>query len=340
VDSNALISVALREFGHDVHGFTIMNSDARYEEGEVLGRAVKELGIRHTEIPVETAAFLPRLRRLVRQHDAPVHTITYYAHWRLMEAVAEHGYRVVVSGTAADELFTGYYDHHLLYLAEVAGDPALHARALAAWQTQVQPLVRNPHLRDPDLFARDAKFRDHIFLDAPAFARYLTSPWDEPFGERRLAPGLLRNRMLNELFHETTPAILHEDDLNAMAFSLENRSPFLDRALFEWSCRIPVRHLVREGRAKATLREAVRGLAPDVVLDNPRKVGFNAPIGAFLDVADPGVRAQLLDDGPVFDHVRRDRIEALLGRRDLPNSESKFLFYFLNARIFLEEFGA
>ena len=37
----------------------------------------------------------------------------------------------------------------------------------------------------------------------------------------------LRNRMLNEIFHETVPAILHEEDLNAMYYSVENRLHFL-----------------------------------------------------------------------------------------------------------------
>jgi asparagine synthase (glutamine-hydrolysing) len=51
------------------------------------------------------------------------------------------------------------------------------------------------------------------------------------------------------------------------------------------------------------------------------------------------VRAALLDNSPVFDYVRRDRIEALIGRSYLPNSESKFLFYFLNAKVFIEEYA-
>ena len=38
---------------------------------------------------------------LVAQHDAPVYTITYYAQWRLMQAVHEAGYKVSVSGTGA-----------------------------------------------------------------------------------------------------------------------------------------------------------------------------------------------------------------------------------------------
>lgn len=340
VDSNALISIAKRIFGYDVHGFTIVNDDARYEEQDMVECAVRELGVRNTPIAVTTDRFLERLRELVRYHDAPVYTITYYAQWMLQEAIAKAGYRISVSGTAADEIFSGYYDHHLAYLQEISGDTAAHAAAKAAWTEHIQPIVRNPYLRDPDLFIRDPAFRDHIFLDSDGFAAYLTDPWQEAFAEERYSGTLLRNRMLNELFHEATPVVLHEDDLNAMYFSVENRSPFLDRNLFEFCNSIPTRHLMRDGRAKSVLRDALAGIGPDAVMQNRRKVGFNAPIHSFLDVKDPQVRTELLRDSPVFDVIRRDRIETLLEKADLPNSESKFVFYFLNCKLFLEEFAA
>jgi asparagine synthase (glutamine-hydrolysing) len=340
VDSNSLIGIAKNIFHYDVHGFTIANSDARYEEQDLVDYVVRELKLRHTSIPLDVKGFLPKLRTLVRQHDAPVYTITYYAHWLLMASIREHGYRISISGTAADELFTGYYDHHLAYLSEVQSDPALHAAALRAWKEHIRPIVRNPFLGNPDLFIKDAGFRDHIFLDADGFAAYLKRPWAEPFAEETYTESLLRNRMLNELFHEAVPVILHEDDLNAMYYSIENRSPFLDRDLLDFCLSIPARHLIRDGRAKAVLRDSMRGIVPDRVLDNRRKVGFNAPIYSFLDVQDPEVRAYLLDGGPIHEHVRRDRIEELIAKPDLPNSQSKFLFYFLNSKMFLEEFAA
>ena len=339
VDSNSLIGIAKRQLGYDVHGFTIMNTDARYEERDMIELAVRELGIRHTPIELGTRDFLPRLRDLVRYHDSPVATITYYAHWLLLESIAAHGYRISVSGTAADELFTGYFDHHLLYLAAVKPLAAEHAAAKAAWEAHIKPMVRNPFLADPERFVRDPGFRGHIYLDAEGFAGYLRAPVQEPFHEEHYAQGLLRNRMLNEIFRETVPVLLHEDDLNAMYFSVENRSPFLDRELFEFCQSIPSRHLVRDGRAKAVLRDAMRGIVPQPLLDNRRKVGFNAPIDALLDFGNPAVREQVLADSPVFDLVRRSRIAELCEKRDLPNSESKFLFYFLNTKMFLEEFG-
>ena len=72
----------------------------------------------------------------------------------------------------------------------------------------------------------------------------------------------------------------------------------------------------------------------------PPSAGGGAELFSFLDVACPDVRGQLLDDGPIFEHVRRDRIEELIAKPDLPNSQSKFLFYFLNSKIFLEEHAA
>jgi len=340
VDSNALISIARRVFDYDVHGFTIVNDDARYEEQDMVELVVRELGIRHTPIPARTDGFLSKLRTLVRQHDAPVYTITYFAHWMLMQAIAEHGYRISISGTAADELFTGYYDHHLAYLYEIRGDATLHAASLDAWSRHIRPIVRNPFLSNPDLFVGDSTFRDHIYLDAASFSDCLRRPWMEPFTEASFTADLLRNRMLNELFHEAVPVILHEDDLNAMYYSIENRSPYLDRRLFEFCFSIPTRHLIRDGRAKQVLRDAMRDIVPAPVIESRRKVGFNAPIFSYLDVKDPETRAQLLDDSPIFEHVRRDRIEELIDKDFLPNSRSKFLFYFLNSKIFLEEFAA
>lgn len=338
VDSNALIGIAHRVFGHQVHGFTVVNTDERYEEQAVVDEVVRQLGIRHTGLPVTPHNFLDGLRVLVRQHDAPVYTVTYYAHFLLQERIAQHGYRISISGTGADELFTGYFDHHLAYLREVRTDPARHAQALQDWVAHVQPVVRNPHLSDPELFVRDPGFRDYIYLHADRFASWLHTPWHEPFREEAYTEDLLRNRMLNELLHEAVPVILHEDDRNAMYHSIENRSPFLDRHLLDFTLRIPTRHLIQRGYGKAVLRDAMRGLVPDVVLDNHRKVGFNAPIFSFLDVEDSGVRAELLRDSPVWDLVRPDRIAALLDKPRLENSESKFLFSFINTKLFLEEF--
>jgi len=143
VDSNSLISIAKRVFDYDVHGFTIMNEDARYNEEDMVAESVRALGVRHTGVSFSTDSFLDRLATLVAHHDAPVYTITYYVHWLLMGEIAARGYRIAISGTAADEMFTGYYDHPSPYLAAVAGTDQFEP-SLAACQRLVAPIVRHP----------------------------------------------------------------------------------------------------------------------------------------------------------------------------------------------------
>ena len=271
---------------------------------------------------------------LIAHRKNPILTITYYVQWLLMQKISEMGFKVVIGGTGADELYTGYYDHHLFYIASLNGKARLDA--IESWSLNLKQFIQNPFLSNPNLFIEKPDFRDHIYLDAELYKTFLIDNFDEKFSENKYHVDSLKNRMLNELFEETIPVIMHEEDLNAMNFSIENRSPYLDRELFETTAKFPTRIMIRNGRAKAILRESVRGIAPDAVLDSARKIGFNAPIESLLDLNNSDVQRQILSDSPIFDIVNREFISNFLAKRNLTNSESKFLFSFLSAKLFLE----
>lgn len=335
VDSGALAAIAVRRHGADVHGFSVLDDDERYDESANLAETVGALGCRHTAVRATREGFLGRLDRMIAHRGAPIATVSYYVHARLMEAVAAAGYKVAISGTGADELYSGYYDHALYWLAGQRGRADFDA-LVAKWRAGMGAHVRNPALRDPLAFARDPAARDHLADGRAVGAALLAEPFDEPFAEHAYADDPLRNRMLNELRHESVPVILEEDDRDAMAVSVENRSPFLDRALADFLFTVPTEHLSRCGRMKAILRDAVAGLLPDAVRLDARKRGFNASILSLLDPADARTRDRLLAPGPIFDVVRRDRIEALLARDHGDPALAKVLFAFVSARLFLD----
>ena len=81
------------------------------------------------------------------------------------------------------------------------------------------------------------------------------------------------------------------------------------------------------------------GIVPDRILRERRKVGFNAAITSFVDFKDKDTRSAILDDSPIFDHVKKSSIEHIINQPSLPNSKSKFIFNFLNSKFFLEEFA-
>ncbi|MCH7935491.1 MAG: asparagine synthase (glutamine-hydrolyzing) [Proteobacteria bacterium] len=341
VDSATLAAIAARHFGHEIHCFSIIDADERYDERENIGVMVDWLGCEHHAVHTTSEGFFPRLRELVAYHDAPVATISYYVHSFLSEAIGEKGYKVAVSGTGADELFTGYYDHYSMWLAAMSrlaeDDPGIDFEALMAdWRRGFGKYVRNPLLQDPLTFASDPAQRGHILLDQEFFEGFLLHPFHEDFAEEDYAGELLRNRMLNELFHEVVPVILEEDDRNSMFHSVENRSPYLDRHLAEFLNQVPSRHLIGGGFAKWLLRQAGDGLVPDSVRLDKRKRGFNASVDSLIDRQDPETRDILLADSPIFDLVSRQRMAAFLDEDMTSNSFSKFLFSFVSAKTFLE----
>ena len=335
VDSSALASIAAKHCGRQVHTFSIIDEDARYNEIENIEATVREISSDHHIIRTSTEGFLDRLADQIEYHDGPVSTISYYIHAFLSQAIAEAGFKVAISGSAADELFTGYYDHYNFWLAEMRESAEIDS-LLSDWGESYGAYVRNPFLRDPLQFAKTPDERRHIYLNRELFNTLMHEPFEEDFFEAELSPNLLRRRMLNELFHEAIPVLLREDDLNSMSVSIENRSPYLDRQLAEFVYSVPSRHLIKDGYAKWILREAVGGVLNDQVRLDKQKRGFNASIDSLLDRKDSKVIDRLLEPGPIFEIVKRDRIEAFLREDFEDNSFSKFAFSFVSAKLFLE----
>ena len=337
VDSASLVSIAAKEFNVTAHTFSIIDNDHRYDEYDNIQATIEDTGCESTKVilqPDETN--IDHLESLVRYHDAPVATISYFVHSFLSQRIAGNGFKISVSGTAADELFTGYYDHFNLHLYETRNHPDFE-RFKAEWEKYPLQFVRHPDFRKFDLYFADPSKRDHIYLNNELFRSMLQKDFHEPFTETKYCDSLLRNRMMNELFNEVVRVILHEDDLNSMKYSIENRSPFLDTGLFEWAYSIPSHLLINEGYNKYILRQSMKGILNDKVRLSREKKGFNASINSIFDFDNPRDRSYFLDDSPIYDYFDRSKMEEMLNKGEYPNSYKKFLFNFINAKIFLEQ---
>ena len=98
----------------------------------------------------------------------------------------------------------------------------------------ILPNVRNPYFRDLDSFLENPSSRDIFQFNSSNRLPLLKNSINAEFEEEFYNQNLLKNRMMNELFHEITPVILMQDDLNSMNVSVENRSPFLQPQLFDF----------------------------------------------------------------------------------------------------------
>ena len=335
VDSTILSGMAVQDFNENISTFSIIDDDERYNEKKNIDAQVSFLGCTNYKIHTSQDNFWDRMSKLIAYHDKPISTLSYYLHSFMSEQISNLGCRVAISGNGADELFAGYYDHYSFWLAEMSSR-SNHSKLIADWTNSYGKYVQNPILQNPDVFLHNSAERDHIYLNAEEFSSWLIEPFCEPFTESRYSDNILRNRMLNELKHETIPVILHEDDRNSMFYSVENRSPYLDRNLAEFLFTVPSRHLIKDGFAKYLLRSAGTGYVSETVLWDKRKKGFNAPIDSLINRKDPQTKDRLLSQSPIFDIVKKEKIERFLQQDMKDNSLSKNLFSFVSVKLFLE----
>lgn len=199
--------------------------------------------------------------------DTPA-TWSAVAEWFLAARMRQDGYKVVLSGEGADELFGGYARYRILdRLDAMRADPNLRRYGPlcdhmigTADEVLVRMLDRSPQ----------GQARDH--------ARTLVARYG--------GPGSLAERMMRVEWHTTMQVLLRMADRMAAASSMENRSPFLDHRLIELTARMPVQHKITQGESKAVLREVARRLGvPGPVVDDRDKRGLVVPWNAWTQAA-------------------------------------------------------
>ena len=275
------------------------------------------------------------MKKLVEYHDAPISTISSYVQSFITKQVSNEGYKVFLSGIGADEIFTGYYDHFLLYFNEIKNDE-IFDKELNSWKESILPNIRNEFLRNNELYIKNQNFRENVYEEYYENFNFLKDKNYSKFSESVFTKNLFRNRMMNEMFGEVVPIILYHEDLNSMMFSIENRSPFLDKNLFEYSLTIPSKNLISNGFQKYLLREAGKEYLNEKILQDRVKKGFNASILSLnFDVV-----KELSDiknnDNPINDLVDIEKVLVNIKKNKYPNHLSKFIFSIFSVNLFLQ----
>ena len=339
VDSGILASHAKKTFEKKISTFSIIDKDPRYNESCNINSIVNDLDCESNSIRIENQQnnFFNRLSDLTNYHDGPIATLSYYVHSYLSESISQNNYKVAISGTGADEIFTGYYDHYLLHF-EAINNTKYFENSINSWKKDVLPNIRNPYLKNPFLYIEDPHNRDLVYEKNFDLFKYSISKKKIQFIEKKYSNELLRNRMMNELTNEVVPVILKHDDLNSMYYSIENRSPYLDRDLVKFAFTIPPHLLISDGYQKKVLRDSAKGVLLDKVRLSKQKKGFNASINSVVDLKNKDVLNFIFNEkSPIIEFVDIKKIKNEIQLDKIPNHISKLIFSIISTKLFLGE---
>jgi asparagine synthase (glutamine-hydrolysing) len=337
IDSGALASIATKELNYKIKTFSIIDEDLRYNEEVNIKKVVKDLNCDHEILQIKKDNFLSNLSNIIKYHDSPVYSLSQYLQSCLVKSISASGFKIAISGTASDELFSGYYDHYLLHFQCLQNSDELK-KHMMAWKKYVEPHIRNKAFKDPNLFIKKPNFRDYIYDHSQTLSKYLISPEKVEFKEKIFTKEHFTNRRLNELFYEQVQPTLNNEDLNSMMYSVENRSPFLNKKLFDFCYSIPPSMLIDNGYTKSILRESMAGILQEDIRTDRMKKGFNCSIKTLIDFNDKNTLEMLFDPkSEVFNFVNINEFKKLFNEDLTKNYFSKFIFVFLSTKLFLEQ---
>lgn len=276
--------------------------------------------------------FLPRMIHLQDEPIAdPVCMPIYY----VSKLARDNGIKVCQVGEGADELFYGYPAwRYWLRLQKVLSAPGGGLAARAASLAMATAGLRNNRAFDAmhravhgyPVFWSSAlgltAFEKNSILGAslrPKLSaidgREFIGPLWKRFREQAWEPSALNWMTYIELNLRLPELLLMRVDKMAMGVSLEARVPFLDHHVVELACAIPQATRIGGGESKHVLKQAMRGLLPDSIIDRPKR-GFGVPIREWLDAGLRGrIERQLENfcrDTGIFD---LEGVRTLLGGR-------------------------
>ena len=85
------------------------------------------------------------------------------------------------------------------------------------------------------------------------------------------------NETIAEMMHTSLPKLVHHQDRNAMAHSIESRAPFLDYRLVEFVFNLPGEYKVNLGVTKYVMRNGLKDILPEDIKNRMDKLGFATP---------------------------------------------------------------
>ncbi len=335
VDSSSLAAIAKKKLKKDIHCFTLDPGEKSYDEKKAVNNSVKRLKLKHTWVKINKNETFENLKKILTHRSSPLSTLTNYIQWLLYKNISKKGYKVAISGIGADEIFSGYYDHHLAYFYDIRKNKTLLRKSLTNWKKNILPLIRNKFFRDHSFYFK-SKSPHYLFDKNKDINRFSKMKLDFKFKEKKFIKSKLRNRMLNELLIESVPVILEEEDLNAMYFSVENRSPFLNHKLFEYLNTVDTKYFIKNGYAKNLLRDSLKSILPSHIRKNYEKIGFNVSLPKLINFKSKNVLNFINKDSKIYEYVKKDLINKVISENDIQNN-SYFLFKFINLKLIIDQ---
>lgn len=220
------------------------------------------------------------LERMLFHMDVPVAGSSPLSQYFVMKLVREQGIKVVLDGQGADEYLAGYMHSYYPLIGShirqgnlvkalrlLRGHYSEHVQGFTPKLKVLSSCLTAGFTNEQQWHAMEYKHKDvQLFPERKSV----------PFQMNDYSDDRLSSHLSNLIRHTTLPSLLHYEDRNSMAFSIESRVPFLNHKLVEFACSLPNEFKITK-TTKILLRQSMSGLLPAAIQERKDKKGFVTP---------------------------------------------------------------
>ncbi|MFX3630007.1 MAG: asparagine synthase (glutamine-hydrolyzing) [Ectobacillus sp.] len=289
IDSSIIASIA-KEFNPNLLTFSVGFEREGFSEVDVAKETAEKLGVKNYSVLVTPEEFMNEFPKIMWHMDDPLADPAAVPLYFVAKEARKH-VTVVLSGEGSDELFGGYNIYRepsSLKMFSYIPEPG--KRMLKALSGVLQEGVKGKSFLERGCTPIEQRYYGNAKIFTESEKAKLMKHYNDSVNYMDITKPLyneihsyddVSKMQYIDMFTWLRGDILVKADKMTMAHSLELRVPFLDKEVFDVASKIPTELKIANGTTKAILREAVKGIVPDHVLDR-KKLGFPVPIRHWL----------------------------------------------------------
>ncbi|AHX19120.1 asparagine synthase (glutamine-hydrolyzing) [Bacillus cereus] len=289
IDSSIIASIA-KEINPNLLTFSVGFEHRGFSEIDVAKETAEKLGVKNYSVLVTPQEFMNEFPKIMWHMDDPLADPAAVPLYFVAKEARKH-VTVVLSGEGSDELFGGYNIYRepnslkMFSYIPTSGKTVLKALSGAlkegfkgkSFLERGCTPIEERYYGNAKIFREEEKIKLIKSYNESVNYKDVTKPL---YNEIKDYDDVSKMQYI-DMYTWLRGDILLKADKMSTAHSLELRVPFLDKEVFDVASKIPTELKIANRTTKAILREAVRGIVPDHVLDR-KKLGFPVPIRHWL----------------------------------------------------------
>lgn len=299
LDSSTIVCLMSGRHNHPIYTFSGLYQDKSCDEARFVEAVRRHTNCHGVDIRREpNGDLIDDLATITWHQDMPTAGPGLYTQYNVM-ARASEDVTVILDGQGGDELFAGYLPYYPLRIDDLLAQKDWNKRLEAYFLMATVAAYWGPRwLNATTLSKVAARYIPRTKQLYEKVRRQGPRPVEPPFFHPAMADRVagqqivrqqpekyadrLSQTLYRHLVDQSIPALLHYEDRNSMAFSLEARVPLLDYRIVEFALGLGPEFKIKNSWTKWVLRKAAAEKLPRTVAWRRSKLGYPTPADRWM----------------------------------------------------------